>query len=33
MGDLREKYYSTNGGQGEYTTTALVSDSSVWTKQ
>jgi uncharacterized protein YjdB len=33
LGDLRAKYYATNGGQGEYTTTAPVSTSSVWTKQ
>jgi hypothetical protein len=33
MGDLYTKYHATNGGQGNYTTTAPVSNSSVWTKQ
>jgi hypothetical protein len=36
FGDLRAKFYATdaaNGTPGTYTTTAPVSDSSVWTKQ
>jgi len=33
LGDLRTKYLATGGGIGTYTTTAPVSNSSVWTKQ
>jgi len=36
LGDLRTKFYatdSTNGTPGTYTTTAPVSESSVWTKR
>ena len=32
-GDLRKKYLATGGGIGTYTTTAPVSERSVWTKQ
>ena len=32
-GDLCKKYYQKDGGPGTYTTTAPVSDDSVWTKQ
>jgi len=32
-GDLQAKYLADNGGAGTYTTTAPVSNSSVWTKQ